>query len=321
MTQDNKALVKVEQNLATLGTMAEQAARETIAVASAQARVLAEIIETRGLYTTIGNNKHVEIEGWELAATFRHLGVGVDKTEDVRDAAGEIIGYKAHAIVRSTETGAIVSEAWHRCMLSEAKWKGKPLFNLESMAGTRACSKALRMCLSWVMVLGGYAPTPAEEMEGVKVDKPAPQEAPRGEAPATIACDQCRYRPMLESKFEKGKYYHYTDEVDAETGKKLTHTQYAKKPADAPARAPAAPAKVVDSTSRPAPTGGVPDPGNMGEVMQLAKARKGMWSKDVLAFFMVKKAEEIRITPAEAWAKIDRERPDVAGAPLFPPKE
>lgn len=41
-----------------------------------------------------------------------------------------------------------------------------PLFQLKSMAQTRACAKALRNVLSWVVVLAGYRPTPAEELEG-----------------------------------------------------------------------------------------------------------------------------------------------------------
>lgn len=43
-----------------------------------------------------------------------------------------------------------------------------PLFQLASMAQTRANAKALRNVLSWVAVLAGAAPTPAEEMDGVK---------------------------------------------------------------------------------------------------------------------------------------------------------
>lgn len=42
-----------------------------------------------------------------------------------------------------------------------------PLFQLSSMAQTRACAKALRNVLSWVAVLAGYRPTPAEEMDEV----------------------------------------------------------------------------------------------------------------------------------------------------------
>ena len=39
-----------------------------------------------------------------------------------------------------------------------------PSFQLRSMAQTRACAKAFRNVLAWVVVLAGYRPTPAEEM-------------------------------------------------------------------------------------------------------------------------------------------------------------
>ena len=39
-----------------------------------------------------------------------------------------------------------------------------PLFQLRSMAQTRAGAKALRNALAWVVVLAGYRPTPAEEI-------------------------------------------------------------------------------------------------------------------------------------------------------------
>lgn len=45
-----------------------------------------------------------------------------------------------------------------------------PLFQLKSMAQTRACSRALRQVLAWVVVLAGFKTTPAEEMDGVKED-------------------------------------------------------------------------------------------------------------------------------------------------------
>lgn len=42
-----------------------------------------------------------------------------------------------------------------------------PLFQLRSMAQTRACAKAMRNALSWVVVLAGFKPTPAEEIDGL----------------------------------------------------------------------------------------------------------------------------------------------------------
>jgi len=50
-------------------------------------------------------------------------------------------------------------------MFNEPNWSDKPLAQVASMAGTRAASKALRIGLSWVVVLAGYNPTPAEEFE------------------------------------------------------------------------------------------------------------------------------------------------------------
>ena len=51
-----------------------------------------------------------------------------------------------------------------------------PLFQLRSMAQTRACAKALRNVLAWVVVLAGYQATPAEELDGLaerkKQDEP-----------------------------------------------------------------------------------------------------------------------------------------------------
>jgi hypothetical protein len=41
-----------------------------------------------------------------------------------------------------------------------------PLFQLRSMAQTRACAKVLRNVLAWVVVLAGYKPTVAEELDG-----------------------------------------------------------------------------------------------------------------------------------------------------------
>lgn len=49
-------------------------------------------------------------------------------------------------------------------MCDEGDWGNRNTNQRISMAGTRATSKALRLLLSWVVVLAGYEPTPAEEM-------------------------------------------------------------------------------------------------------------------------------------------------------------
>jgi hypothetical protein len=50
-----------------------------------------------------------------------------------------------------------------------------PMYQLASMAQTRANAKALRNVLSWVAVLAGYRPTPAEEMDGAIPAETVPQ--------------------------------------------------------------------------------------------------------------------------------------------------
>lgn len=47
---------------------------------------------------------------------------------------------------------------------------------MRSMAVTRATGKAFRLGFSWVMVMAGYSPTPAEEMPPENEDRPV---APR----------------------------------------------------------------------------------------------------------------------------------------------
>lgn len=62
----------------------------------------------------------------------------------------------------------------------EVGTKRKPLFQLQSMAETRASAKCYRLKLSWVAVLAGYAPTPAEEMprqNSQSADHPTPTAA------------------------------------------------------------------------------------------------------------------------------------------------
>jgi len=52
-----------------------------------------------------------------------------------------------------------------------------PQFQLRSMAQTRAGAKALRNALAWVVVLAGYAPTPAEEMDEIVTPRPRAEDA------------------------------------------------------------------------------------------------------------------------------------------------
>lgn len=118
-----------------------------------------------------------------------------------------------------------------------------PLFQLLSMAQTRAESKALRNVLSSVVVMAGYSPTPAEEMETDRA--PAEPERPPDSA-----------------------YDNYGPYVDAEepTRNKPAAKKAAAKKAAAPAAPPAgavkqaAPAKPVPAAAPPPPPQAPPTP-------------------------------------------------------------
>lgn len=61
-----------------------------------------------------------------------------------------------------------------------------PFFQLRSMAQTRACAKALRNVLSWVVVLAGYKPLSAEELSGpAAAGEPDADQEPKGSEAGT----------------------------------------------------------------------------------------------------------------------------------------
>lgn len=107
-----------------------------------------------------------------------------------------------------------------------------PMFQLASMAQTRCLAKVHRNILSWVVVLAGYKPTPAEELDGMTQREPQapptpppPQREPgeddgpppeperkAAEAPRPsgdkLPCPKCK-KPAGPSKFPKPGASHF----------------------------------------------------------------------------------------------------------------
>jgi hypothetical protein len=140
--------------------------------ASKAAKALQKVIEQKKDVVKMNNKVYLTFEDWQTLAKFYGLTVGVDSTEYIE--YGAVVGFEATAIVKDS-TGRNVSRAEAMCLNDETNWKKKPLFQLKSMAQTRACAKALRNVLSFVAVLAGYAGTPAEEMTGDEFKKEAPK--------------------------------------------------------------------------------------------------------------------------------------------------
>lgn len=134
--------------------------------AQERAFALTKMVEQTKSFTQIGPSKHLRVEAWITIGQFYGCSARVTDTQEI--SIGGVTGFKAHAKVTHDASGQILTEADSLCMQDEDNWSDKPLFQLMSMAQTRAISKALAAKFRWVVVLGGYSSTPAEEMTGAE---------------------------------------------------------------------------------------------------------------------------------------------------------
>ena len=167
------ALVPVAPAQVQLGTLRAATPDALVASATEMANALAGVIEKQKLYNMLQGKRYVRCEGWTtLAAMMGVTPHEVDVTE--KDGA-----YTATVELRRMADNQPIARASAECGgKAEAMWNGRPPYARRSMALTRATSKAARLAFSWVMTLAGYEATPAEEMDGVVEEKPAPRQAP-----------------------------------------------------------------------------------------------------------------------------------------------
>lgn len=139
---------------------------ERVSWGNTAAKELMRVVKEVGLSRKFGGERpHLYAEAWQILARFSGYHGIVDEPQEITEE-GKIIGFKAQAHVYDQD-GREVSRATSYCMRDEGNWRNKPMFQLASMAQTRALSKAYRLELGWIAVLAGYSPTPAEEMDGV----------------------------------------------------------------------------------------------------------------------------------------------------------
>lgn len=156
-----------------------------ISEATRRANLIKKIVDSRGLKKRINNKDHVYYEAWSLVARFYGKEVTIDKSVELKGKDGAVIGYQATACLVDLETRERGPTAHSRCLISEANWKGKDLYAVESMAQTRAAGKVCRLNLGWVMVLAGYSGLPADEIDGFDAPKgyTVKKPAKKGEKP------------------------------------------------------------------------------------------------------------------------------------------
>ena len=142
---------------------------EKVAQAREWSTALMDVVNSRGLYTEQNGNKYLHVEAWELIGAFAGVRAETDSVEAI-SANDLIVGYQAKVVLVNTADGTrLGGGAIAMCGMDEFVTKGQKTQGAKhnsamSMAQTRAVSKAFRMNFSYVAVLGGYAPTPAEEM-------------------------------------------------------------------------------------------------------------------------------------------------------------
>ena len=155
-----------------------------LAEAHRAAKALKDLIESKPKEKKVMMNgeQYLEFEDWQTVGKFYGVTAKVVETKYIE--INGVRGYEARAVAYHAATGQEVSAAESMCLNDEEKWStrskyewkdGKrekvgdvavPLFQLKSMAQTRACAKVLRNVLAWVVVLAGYKPAVAEEMTG-----------------------------------------------------------------------------------------------------------------------------------------------------------
>jgi hypothetical protein len=150
-----------------------RAPKQVLAEAQEAAKALQSVINSSKSIVKFNGKTYLSFEHWQTCGRFYGVTARVVSTEIVD--IGGVTGFIARAEAVSTQNGAILSAAESMCLNDEPNWSKKPLFQLRSMAQTRACAKSLRNVLAWVVVLAGYEPSVAEEMTG---DEHEPQREP-----------------------------------------------------------------------------------------------------------------------------------------------
>lgn len=143
---------------------------KVVEMASGVASALSKVIDDRELFSNISGRKHVRVEGWTLCGSM--LGV-FPVCIWTRQVEG---GWEARVEAKLRD-GSVVGAAEAQCTRSEKTWANRDDYAIRSMAQTRATSKALRLPLGFIVSMGGYEATPAEEMEGIQ-HGPAAKDAP-----------------------------------------------------------------------------------------------------------------------------------------------
>ena len=133
-----------------------------VAAAQRVSVALSRVLDDLRLVVPISGRRYVLLEGWTLLGSMTGVFAEVEWSRRTDDG----LGWEARAVAR-TLSGRVVGAAEALCSKTESHWRNRDDYALRSMAQTRAVAKALRLPLGFIVEMGGYSATPAEEMADV----------------------------------------------------------------------------------------------------------------------------------------------------------
>src|SRR5947209_5411500 len=152
------------------------------------AKALKDILDKKQKKVIFNGEQYLEFEDWQTIASFYGVTPRVREVKYIE--YGDVKGFEAFAEAVTRDL-RVISSADAICLNDEKNWSTRPLyewkkdpqtgkarrekvgdesvplFQLRSMAQTRACAKALRNVFGRVVVLAGYRATPSEEMDSL----------------------------------------------------------------------------------------------------------------------------------------------------------
>jgi hypothetical protein len=146
---------------------------EKIKRASECAKLIKHVMMSKKKPVIVNEEIYPELEDWLIAANFYGCIPKVVSTRFTTEYGA--VGFEAVAELIRLSDGAVISRAESMCLMDEQRWSGKPMYAIRSMAQTRACAGVMRRVFSWILVLAGYRPTPAEEIKDSDI---TPKETP-----------------------------------------------------------------------------------------------------------------------------------------------
>lgn len=145
---------------------------EVVAKATQIAEALKKVLVDKGMIQPIQGRDHVKVEGWITLGAMLGVVPVVTWTHKLDR------GWEARVEARTLD-GRVIGAAESECLKDEDNWKDSEDYAIRSMAQTRATSKALSGPLRFIVTLAGYSSTPAEEMDGVRGTRGAPEPSDR----------------------------------------------------------------------------------------------------------------------------------------------